>query len=318
MNKYFLRLLVLPCLGYLFLTAVIAFLLYLYHYPLVLLGDFLRFSLPFLVLTLIILVSNNRRHVKKLRQTKKVPPHTPVEATLIKQLTQTRAADKQFKQDLLLRQRQQIEQLELFSHEIKNYLAILKAAAESSEQVPSITIKSTVQQADYYLDLLLNDERLTMESNDFDFQWVNLKQLVNDVLQQNATLFIQKQLVPQLVGLQQVKVLSDRKWLRFCLNQLLSNAIKYSAQGGLITIAWKKQQLIITDEGCGILASDLPRIFENGFTGHNGHQTTESTGMGLYLVKKVAKKLNFTIKITSQVDDGTQVYLNFPADNVRL
>ena len=155
-----------------------------------------------------------------------------------------------------------------------------------------------------------------MASNDYEFSWVNLADLVNTVIQQNSALFIHRQLVPHLVNLYH-DVLTDPKWLRFCINQLLSNAIKYSPAGSTITISWHDHALAISDQGIGISAAGQQRIFENGFTGHNGHQTTQSTGMGLYLVKRVASKLNFTIRIRSKVGQGSRFYLIFPASNTR-
>ena len=215
-----------------------------------------------------------------------------------------------------LQQQQQLDNLDLFAHEIKNSLTSLKAAAENAPAVNSTNVKDEVRTANYYLDLLLNDERLTMASNDYEFSWVNLESLVNSIIQQNSALFIRHQLVPELVNLDH-RVLTDPKWLRFCINQLLSNAIKYSSPGGTITISWHDHALIVSDQGIGIPPADQQRIFENGFTGHNGHQTTQSTGMGLYLVKRVANKLNFTIRVRSKVGQGSSFYLIFPANNTR-
>jgi signal transduction histidine kinase len=155
-----------------------------------------------------------------------------------------------------------------------------------------------------------------MGSNDFEFSWTSLDKLVNEVIKQNAALFIRRQLTPQLAGLG-VTVLTDPKWLRFCLNQLLTNAIKYSSPGQQISFTFSRNTLTVTDQGCGITASDLPRVFENGFTGHNGHQTTKATGMGLYLVKKVADRLGYQIKLQSTVGQGTSVSLSFPPENIR-
>lgn len=317
MNKLYLRLLLVPSLIYLFLIALVGLLLFLYHYPLTILGDLIRFSFPLLVILLIIIVAISHHRINMLHHSQAITPQTPVEVQLLTQLTQVRQSSKHFKQKQALHQREQLERLELFAHEIKNDLAILKSVAENQNQVASTTVKRAVQQADYYLTLLLTDERLAMNANDFTFQWINLEKLVNEILQQNSSRFISKQLLPNLTGLQHVKILSDQKWLRFCITQVLSNAIKYSKTNSTIMITWQNHQLLIADKGCGISPQDLPRVFDNGFTGHNGHLRTESTGMGLYLVKKVATKLNFTVKINSQVNQGTQVYLSFPAENTR-
>lgn len=165
--------------------------------------------------------------------------------------------------------------------------------------------------------MMLNDERLSLSNNDFDFEWVNLTKLANTIIQDNSVLFINRQLFPELTGLDQVRVLTDRKWLHFCIAQLLSNAIKYSPTGAAIHINWSANALRIADEGPGISSADLPQIYENGFSGHNGHQTTKSTGMGLYLVKQVTNRLNFSVQVTSQQGQGTVALLKFQPSNIR-
>ncbi|MGN1279074.1 MAG: sensor histidine kinase [Limosilactobacillus sp.] len=321
MNRRFWRLLwraVLPTVcTYLLMVGLTWLLAILYQLPRHFCWDLLRFSLPILLVWLAISALHNRQRVLHLqRRDAAVVPHDPVEGQLMDQLTQVRADTRRQVRTLRLQQQQQLDRLDLFAHEIKNALTSLQAAAENAPTVASTSVKDEVQEANYYLDLLLNDERLTMASSDYEFSWVNLQELVNSVIRQNSALFIRRQLIPELVNLDH-RVLTDPKWLRFCINQLLSNAIKYSQPGGKITVSWDKRALIISDQGVGISFADQQRIFENGFTGHNGHQTTQSTGMGLYLVKRVAAKLNFTIRVRSRVGQGSSFYLIFPARNVR-
>lgn len=289
----------------------------LYQLPRHFCWDLLRFSLPVLLVWLGFIGVRSWQRVRHLQHhDAAVTPHNPVEGQLLDQLKQVQAAGDRHIRALRLQQQQQLDNLDLFAHEIKNSLTSLKAAAENAPAVNSTNVKDEVRTANYYLDLLLNDERLTMASNDYEFSWVNLESLVNSIIQQNSALFIRHQLVPELVNLDH-RVLTDPKWLRFCINQLLSNAIKYSSPGGTITISWHDHALIVSDQGIGIPPADQQRIFENGFTGHNGHQTTQSTGMGLYLVKRVANKLNFTIRVRSKVGQGSSFYLIFPANNTR-
>lgn len=302
---------------YLLMIGLAWLLAILYQLPRHFCWDLLRFSLPILLVWLVISGIHSRQRVLHLQHhDTTVAPHDPVEGQLMDQLTHVQDDNRRQIQTLHLQQQQQLDRLDLFAHEIKNALTSLQAAAENAPTVASTSVKDEVQEANYYLDLLLNDERLTMASSDYEFSWVNLQNLVNSVIQQNSALFIRRQLVPELISLDH-RVLTDPKWLRFCINQLLSNAIKYSQPGGKITVSWDKRALIISDQGVGISVADQQRIFENGFTGHNGHQTTQSTGMGLYLVKRVAAELNFTIRVRSQVGQGSSFYLIFPASNVR-
>lgn len=290
----------------------------LYRIPQVLVTDTLRFGLPLVLLWVLGDWYLTWKKVKAIRrQEKHFVPSSPVELALSEiQRTQLQESQQQIRQ-LTQRQQRQLEQLELYSHEIKNSLTSLRAAAENQPQVSSQTVLTAVSQANYQLNMMLSDERLSLSSNDFDFEWINLAKLVNTIIQDNSALFINRQLVPKLTGLDQVHVLTDRKWLHFCITQLLSNAIKYSPIGSTIQVSWSANALQIADEGPGISSADLPRIYENGFSGHNGHQTTKSTGMGLYLVKEVTHRLNFSVHVTSQLGQGTMARLKFQSSNIR-
>jgi signal transduction histidine kinase len=321
MNNRFWRLLmraILPIvIAYLLMIGLTWLLVILYQLPQQFCWDLLRFSLPMLLVWLGISGIRSWQRICHLRHhDAAVVPHNPVEDQLLDQLKRIQDDNDRHVRALRLQQQQQLDNLDLFTHEIKNALTSLEAAAENAPTVASISVKNEVREANYYLDLLLNDERLTMASNDYEFSWVNLAGLVNTVIQQNSALFIRRQLIPHLVNLDH-DVLTDPKWLRFCINQLLSNAIKYSPAGSTITISWHDHALAISDQGIGISAADQQRIFENGFTGHNGHQTTQSTGMGLYLVQRVAAKLNFTIRVRSKVGQGSRFSLIFPDSNTR-
>lgn len=304
-------------IGYLFLLGLIWLLSTLYYLPDGFIIDIIRFSLPILIVWEIIDGYRSAKHVHALQNDHEVSLHDPVAAQLLDNYRSQKRAGQKALRDLNNRQQEQLDHVELYSHEIKNSLTSLQAAAENTDQVPSATVIGAVRQANDQLNMLLSDERLAMTNNDFNFEWISLIELVSDLLKQNSAVFIHQQLLPQL-ELDNIQVLTDRKWLRFCVYQLLSNAIKYSPSGATIRIRWHDNSLQIIDHGAGISAGDLPRIYENGFSGHNGHQTTKSTGMGLYLVNKVTQQLNFKLAIQSSVDYGTTASLVFAPENVRL
>ena len=114
-----------------------------------------------------------------------------------------------------------------------------------------------------------------------------------------------------------MKVLTDEKWLVFVLEQLLSNAIKYTNKG-CIHIYGYHSTLYIEDTGIGIYPSDLPRLFEKGFTGFNGRTDKQASGLGLYLCKSIMNKLSHNIEIESQVNIGTKVILHLEYDDFRV
>ena len=109
-------------------------------------------------------------------------------------------------------------------------------------------------------------------------------------------------------------MLTDEKWLGFVIEQLLSNALKYTHEGS-ITIGMEEGRLTITATGIGIRAEDLPRVCEKGYTGYNGHANHKSTGIGLYLCSTFLKKLGHSFTITSQEGTGTRVMIGFPEES---
>lgn len=301
---------------YLILVGLLALLQYLYRQPLTLLIDFTRFSFPLLVGWLAYSAIHDWHRQQHINHHKPFTPTTPVEQALDQQLFDQRQQHHQLVQQLRQRQHDQLDHLDLFSHEIKNVLAGLQAQAESQPSIASDQVRQSIRQADYYLNLLLNGERLTMDKTDLSLQWVDVASLVDQLIRENAPLFIKKQLRPQVDPFR-AQILTDPKWLHFCLNQLLSNAIKYATPGTPIQIRWQNTALQITDTGPAIPASDLPRIYDDGFTGQNGHQTTKSTGMGLYFVRQVAQQLNFQVRVYSPAKGRTTAQLIFPIKAVK-
>lgn len=279
--------------------------------------DLIRFSLPILLIYIGISFIFTRRRVHQLDQKQPIQPRNPVERQLMLNYQQLSQETTRQIQNIHRDKQEQLDHLELYAHEIKNSLAILQSQAENQDYLDHQFVMSAVHKTNYYLDLLLNEGRLRNSNHDFNFEWINLQKLIEEILKQDAAIFIARQLIPELKGIEHIQILTDRKWLRFCLRQLLSNAIKYSKKGQTIEIIWSQNALLIKDFGCGITSHDLPRIFENGFTGDNGHQTSKSTGMGLYLVNKVTAQLNFSITIDSQPDQGTTAKLIFPPENIR-
>lgn len=288
-----------------------------YRGSLAMIWDTLRFTFPLLLIWLAYRVLSFRSRVKQLKIHQKISTSDPVQAALVESLKLLTQSSNEQRRELTDRQQEQFDHVELYSHEIKNSLMELQAASENNTSVDNLTVQRAVRKANYHLDMLLNDERLAMLSTDYVFEWVDVAALVQAVLQDNAALFINRQLTPDINGLSGVEVLTDRKWLRFCINQLLSNAIKYTPRGRQIKIRWEKDTLSISNPGEGIAPVDLNRVFENGFSGRNGHQSTKSTGMGLYLVKKTADQLNFQVYLNSVLNKSTTASLVFSPTNIQ-
>ena len=196
----------------------------------------------------------------------------------------------------------------LWVHQIKTPLAAMDLLLQAGPD-RATEMEIELQKIAQYVDMVLQYLRLDSTAKDLVLQRCQLDAVVRQTVRKYAKLFILKKI--QLV-FQETKweVLSDEKWLCFLLEQLLSNALKYTPEGGKISIFLEGEtNLVIADTGIGIAPEDLPRVFEKGFTGNNGRMDKKATGIGLYLCRRVTNLLGHTISIASEPGVGTQVRL---------
>ncbi|ANY13366.1 histidine kinase [Latilactobacillus curvatus] len=250
-------------------------------------------------------------------------------------LTGATSAEKQFIQhyvnQLLAYHQQSIDQLisaqqdqknfiDGWVHESKVPLAATQLLIESIEdQIPEDKFNQLTDeliQIEHYVEQVLYYSRLDSFSKDYLVQEYDLKPLVNQIIRQNRNYFIQKHIQFKLLGADQT-VLTDAKWLAFILNQIISNALKYTPDGAQITVQIERDEqgvwLSVIDTGIGIPAEDLPRIFDKGFTGQNGRYSNQrSTGLGLYLARVLSEKLGHELTVSSQQGSGSTFKLLFP------
>lgn len=167
-----------------------------------------------------------------------------------------------------------------------------------------------------YVSMALQYQRVSSNENDFVLEKVSVDGVIRDTIKKYAKIMIRRHIGINYSGTGQ-EVYTDGKWLAFMLEQILSNAIKYTPQG-VVTIetAEEKDRFFITikDTGIGIKAEDLPRVFEKGYTGYNGHADKKATGIGLYLCRQMADKLGHTIRMESEIGKGTKVWIGFDLD----
>ena len=211
----------------------------------------------------------------------------------------------------LLQQRNQQKNTEslikMWSHQMKLPLSALSLMV----QTQSTDVKEYQQQVfrlEKYLNNLLSYLKFKQHHDDFRFQIVSVREIISSIVKESRYLCIAKELSVTIQGNCQLK--TDKKWLRFALMQLIDNAIKYSTKGGNITITLSGKSIIISDNGIGILSEDLPRLFDEGFTGFNGHEHQKATGLGLYMTKEILDQLNLDIKVNSLIEEGTQVIIS--------
>ncbi len=200
----------------------------------------------------------------------------------------------------------------LWAHQIKTPLAAMRLLLQSDEGAPSgVQSRSFLQEllrTGQYVDMVLQYQRLQSVQNDLLLRPCKVGELAKKAAKNCATLFICKNL-SLTVKAEKICVVTDEKWLCFVLEQLFSNAVKYTAAGGVQVYEEGPDTLVIEDSGCGIPPEDLPRVFERGFTGLAGRAERSSTGIGLYLCREILQKMGFGIRLESNLGRGTRVLL---------
>lgn len=202
----------------------------------------------------------------------------------------------------------------MWIHQIKTPIAAMNFLLDNEETDVKV-FKQELFKIERYVEMVLTYIRLGSETSDYVITSIDLDEVVRENIKKYATLFINKKIKLNYVS-HETYVISDKKWLGFAFEQLLSNAIKYTKSGGEISINISESELIIEDNGIGIYEEDLPRIFEQSFTGLNGRYEKKSSGLGLYLCKKTLDKLQHKIEITSEVNKGTKVKVSFPKKDI--
>ena len=237
-------------------------------------------------------------------------PQTALEALLFEKL----ALLEMDKKNRAIEEREKLNDLmdyyTLWAHQIKTPIA---ASSLLVGEIEDKKVKNQLEQElfkiESYVNIVLQYLRLESFHEDLVLKKENVEDLVKEIVKKYAIFFIQKGLSLHLHDLDRT-IITDRKWFVVILEQVLSNSLKYTSQGG-IEIYFQEDTLYIKDSGLGIQDADLLRVFERGFSGYNGRLTQQSSGLGLYLSKKIADELGHQISIASQVGQGTTVMISF-------
>lgn len=205
----------------------------------------------------------------------------------------------------------------LWVHQIKTPIAASQLlVAEVADRQLKQQLEQEIFKIDSYTNLVLQYLRLESFHDDLVLKQVQIEDLVKEIIRKYALFFIQKGLNANLHDLDK-EIVTDKKWLLVVIEQIISNSLKYTKEGGL-EIYMEGQELCIKDTGIGIKNSDVLRVFERGFSGYNGRLTQQSSGLGLYLSKKISEELGHQIRIESEVGKGTIVRIQFAQVNLVL
>lgn len=201
-----------------------------------------------------------------------------------------------------------MEYYTVWAHQIKTPIAAMRLLLQSEKSEINSELLDQLFKIEQYVEMVLQYLRLEDMNSDLVIKKSSLDDLVKQAIRKYSKSFIRKRIKLNYNSLNQW-VLTDEKWLVFVLEQILSNALKYTTAGevSIYMDSLEPCTLVIEDTGIGIEEEDLPRVFEKGFTGYNGRLHKKSTGIGLYLCRRILNKLSHTISIESVVGKGTRI-----------
>ena len=242
-------------------------------------------------------------------------PKSPLECALAEKLDEREAEIYQKKSDAENRYNDLVDYYTLWVHQIKTPIAASKLlVSEVTDRQLKQQLEQEIFKIDSYTNLVLQYLRLESFHDDLVLKKENVEDLVKEVIRKYAIFFIQKGLSIDLHDLDR-SIVTDKKWLLVVIEQILSNSLKYTNEGG-VEIYMDGSDLCIKDTGIGIKNSDRLRVFERGFSGYNGRITQQSSGLGLYLTQKISQELGHQIRIESELGQGTTVRIKFAEVNL--
>ena len=205
----------------------------------------------------------------------------------------------------------------MWAHQIKTPIASMRLQIQQEDSEFARRMSAELSRIEQYVEMVLAFLRLDADSSDYVIRECDVDEIIRQALKKFSGDFISRKLTLSYEPLM-LKVVTDEKWLSFVIEQLLSNALKYTASGG-ITISLEQQAtLCIRDTGIGIAAEDLPRVFEKGYTGYNGRSDKRASGIGLYLCRRICSNLGHAISIESEAGCGTVVKLDLAQKSLQF
>ena len=225
---------------------------------------------------------------------------------------------EQYKNDINKKQKEHSEYLDYYTmwmHQIKTPISAMGLILQNSDTKESRALAAELFRIEQYVEMALWYLRMD-DMTDMVFKSYDLDEIIKETVRKYAPLFISKKIKVNYTPAN-CKVITDKKWLSFIIEQILSNAIKYTEKGS-VTITVENKVIIIEDTGIGIRKEDLPRIFEKGYTGYNGRIEKKSTGIGLYLSRRAADKLSHKLSVTSEIGMGSKFYIDTNTYNLKV
>lgn len=212
------------------------------------------------------------------------------------------------------RQQEQMEYYTVWVHQIKTPISAMQMILQSEDTRENRELLAELFKIEQYVEMALCYLRLDSNSNDLIIKEYDLDSILRKAVHHYAPMFIRRR-IGLIYTPVHARAVTDEKWLLFIVEQLLSNAVKYTVKGS-VTIRYADEVLTVSDTGIGISEEDIPRIFEKGYTGLTGRQDTKSTGIGLYLCKRTAQMLGHRLTASSEVGKGSDFSIHLHRDKL--
>ena len=206
----------------------------------------------------------------------------------------------------------------MWLHQIKTPMTVSKLLLDKPDENTTSKLKMQLMYIEQYISMAMNYLKMIDHSTDMDITQVNLDDIIKNLLKKYSLLFIHNHISLEYQS-NVTHVISDTQWLTILIEQILSNALKYT-ENGKISIQYleDKHALEIRDTGIGIRSEDIPKIFDRGYSGFNGRMNEKSSGLGLYLAKKISERLNIQIEVESKLSQGSVFRLVFPTNLTKM
>lgn len=219
------------------------------------------------------------------------------------------AEHNDYSADTTRRYSEMIDYYTVWAHQIKTPIASMRLQLQNEDSALSRKLSADLFRVEQYVEMVLMFLRLDSESTDYVIKEYDLDMIIKQAVKKFASEFIGRKL-SLVYEPTNTTVITDEKWLSFVIEQVLSNALKYTHSGSIFITLESDKKLKIRDTGIGIAPEDLPRIFENGYTGYNGRRDKKASGIGLYLCKRICNNLGHGITAESIVDEGTTICID--------
>ena len=206
----------------------------------------------------------------------------------------------------------------MWLHQIKTPMTVSKLLLEKPDDTTNTKLKMQLMYIEQYINMAMNYLKMIDYSTDMDITQVNLDDIIKNLLKKYSLLFIHNHISLEYQS-NVTHVVSDSQWLTILIEQILSNALKYTENGKIaIQYLEEKHALEIRDTGIGIRSEDIPKIFDRGYSGFNGRMNEKSSGLGLYLARKISERLNIQIEVESKLSKGSIFRLVFPTNLTKM